>query len=61
VVGAGVAAHEFGQFEPVHPRHLHVEQSQRDIVLEQDFKRFLARMRAQEREPVAAQQRLQRD
>jgi len=26
------AAHEFGEFEAVHPRHLHVEEGERNIV-----------------------------
>lgn len=36
------AAHELGEFEAVHGRHLHIEQRERDIMLQQYFQRLVA-------------------
>jgi hypothetical protein len=33
MLGALAAAHDFGEFETIHLRHLHVENNQRHIVL----------------------------
>ena len=57
---AFVAAHIFGQFEPVHAGHLDVEQGERDIVDQQQFQRFLARTGLQTDQPVALEQRFER-
>jgi hypothetical protein len=40
VAAALVAAHQFGELEAVHLRHLNVDQRQRDVVTEDHFKRL---------------------
>ena len=55
------AAHQLGQLEAVHLRHLHVEQRQRDVVVhQQQLQRVASRLRLDHLEVVAAQERLQR-
>ena len=61
VARALAAAHQLGQLEAVHLRHLHVEQRQRDVVHEQQLERLGARARLQQLDVVAAQQRRQRE
>ena len=48
MAGALVAAHQLGQFEAVQARHLHVDQRQRDVVLQQKLKRLVAGARLQQ-------------
>jgi hypothetical protein len=60
VLRAFGAAHQLGELEAVHHRHLHVEQRERDVVHEQELERLEARLGAEDLEPVAAQQRLER-
>jgi hypothetical protein len=45
-LGALALPNERGGLEAVHPRHVHVEQDHREILLEQAAERFLARSRA---------------
>ena len=45
VAGALGAAHQLGQFEAVHARHLHVQDGQRELVFEQQRQRLVARTR----------------
>ena len=56
-----VPAHQLGQLEPVHLRHLHVDDRERDVVGEEHLERLGARAGPQEHGVVAAQQRLERD
>lgn len=58
---AFAAAHELGELEAVHLRHLHVDERERHVVLQQQLQRFGARMRAEQLHAVAAQQRRQRE
>ena len=55
-----VPAHEFGQLEAVHLGHLHVEQGQGNVVLQEQLQRFGAGARLQQHESVATQQAFQR-
>ncbi len=55
VAAALVAAHQLGQFEAVHAGHLHVQQRQRHVVLEQELQGLLAGPGLQELEAVALQ------
>ena len=54
-------AHQLGELEAVHARHLHVEQRKRDVVLEQKLERLLTISRFQNLEIVAAQKGFERD
>ncbi len=55
-----MAAHGLGQFEPVHFRHLHIEQGQGHVVFQQQLQRLFARGRLQQDQALAAQQHFQR-
>ncbi|MNC48780.1 hypothetical protein D3C75_979160 [compost metagenome] len=44
VAGLFRAAHQLGQFETVHARHLHIEDGQGELVLEQQRQRCLGRL-----------------
>ena len=55
------AAHQLGQLEAVHLRHLHVEERQRDVVRPAAARAPRARARRQHLDVVAAQQRRQRE
>ena len=61
VPGALAAAHELGQLEAVHVGHLHVDQSQRHVVRQQELQGLAAGARLQELEVGSPQQRLQRE
>ena len=54
------APHQFGEFKTVHPGHLHVEQRQTDVVNEQQFKGFFARLRREDLDLVRLEQRTHR-
>ena len=55
------AAHQLGELEAVHVRHLHVEKRQRDVVHQQQLERFGAGARLEQLHVVAVEQRRQRD
>ena len=56
------AAHQLGQLEAVHVRHLHVEQGQRDVVHQQQLQRLGAGARASSISTSSpAQQRRERE
>ncbi len=54
-------AHQLGELEAVHVGHLHIEDGERELVLEQQLERLVARGRRGDRQPVLAQQRLEGD
>lgn len=49
-------AHQFGQSEAIDLRHVHVEQGQCHLVLEQQLQRLRARAGQQQVDPFALQQ-----
>ena len=55
-----VGAHEFGQFEAVHARHLDVEQRERVFVGEHQLERFFAALRLVQIQAFACEERLER-
>ncbi len=55
------AAHQLGQLEPVHARHLHVEQRQRIVVDQQQFERLFAARCLVALQTIGFEQRFERD
>ena len=60
-LGALALPDERGRFEAVHPRHVHVEQDDGEILLEQTAQRFLARSGADQILVQLGQHRLVRE
>ena len=61
VAGLLVLAHEFCHFEPIHLRHLHIKQNQREIVLQGEGQGLIARLGHDQITAISIQDRFQRD
>ncbi len=61
VFGTLRAAHEFGELEAVHLRHLHIDERQRELVLQDQLNALVARACGDDVRIVPTQQRFERD
>jgi hypothetical protein len=56
---AARAAHQLGQLEAVHLRHVHVDQGQRHVIFEQQLQRLATGPRAEDHQALTLEERIE--